>query len=120
MKSSWVIDVNKFNGVVKTKALLLAEAKAKRIYQNVIDYSPVRTGQFRASWRMAVNKLDSTVIFGGSPLAPLSKPAIPEIKLTSYKDKIHISNSHKYAKYIELGSPTINPVGVLRKSILKG
>jgi hypothetical protein len=119
MKSSWNFDIKTFNNVVERQAVKVTEKLANGVYDSLVDLSPVRQGQFRASWNMQVGSPDLSKVFGGTPENPLPKPKRPKLRGLSIKKLIYISNSHEYASLLEDGSSDQAPNGMVRITLAR-
>jgi hypothetical protein len=88
------------------------------IFRYAVRFSPVYTGSFRASWRVALSAPDHSMTTGGSPQNPLPGAEFewpPGYKL-GYS--VVISNNQPYAELIEYGHLSDQaPQGVLRLAI---
>lgn len=83
----------------------------------MVGLTPVRSGNARASWRIALNAADTSITTSGSPVAPLGVPVFKFPEGFKLGDAVVISNSQPYYKYIEDGSPTTKPYGPIRVTL---
>lgn len=91
---------------------------AGRIFRAAVKFSPVYTGSFRASWRIAYNEPRYDVTNGGTPAAPIRGAAFKWPAGFKLGDMIIISNNQPYAEIIEYaGWSNQAPNGVLRLAI---
>lgn len=100
----------------------IAEAKLKQITGNIfraaVKLSPVYSGAFRASWRVAFNEAREDVTKGRSPSNPIRGAAFRWPTGFKLGDMIVISNNQPYAELIEYaGWSNQAPYGVLRVAI---
>lgn len=93
-----------------------AKAASQRVFNSVVERSPVRTGSFRASWRVSKNVIDESVTNGGAPEAPLPPPSFPHLELR-VGDQVYISNNQPYALKLEYGWSQQAPMGILRAAM---
>lgn len=98
-------------------------------FRKVLLRSPVDTGRFRSSWRVAVNGLDDSVaeelpkdtasaagVSQGSDPTPTEIARGNDILSARFGDTINITNNLPYAVPIEEGHSGQAPQGVLRLS----
>lgn len=100
----------------------IAEAEFKKItgdiFRAAVKLSPVYTGAFRASWRVAFNGAREDVTKGGIPSNPIRGAAFRWPSGFKLGDTIVISNNQPYAELIEYaGWSNQAPYGVLRLAI---
>lgn len=116
--TSWTINPKQFAKEIDKDVGKLTAKIALFVVKGVVSLSPYRTGQFRASWNMTVNSSDDSKVFAnpGQVIPPQSYQLIRG--LTS-KDKVIVSNAHDYGIYLENGSPTTIPTGMVRKTVAK-
>lgn len=100
----------------------LAEAEIKEmmgtIFRTAVKLSPVLTGAFRASWRVAFNEARTDVTKGYVPEAPIRGAYFSWPKGFKLGDTVIISNSQPYAEKLEMGSSSQAPFGVLNLAVL--
>lgn len=88
------------------------------IFRAAVKYSPVYTGAFRASWRIAFNGAREDVTNGGNPLTPIRGAAFRWPSGFKLGDVVVISNNQPYGELIEYaGWSNQTPYGVLRLAI---
>ncbi len=82
--------------------------------------SPVKTGRFRANWRVGLNSPDLTADdsvtksrFGDEPNANELRAARSVIRKAKIDDDILMTNSLPYAKKLNEGSSTMAPAGII-------
>ena len=88
------------------------------IFRYAVKYSPVYTGSFRASWRVAFNEPREDTTVGDNPENPLRGAAFrwPDGFRIGYT--VYVSNNVPYADLIEYGGLSLQaPAGVLRLAI---
>jgi hypothetical protein len=100
----------------------IAETECKRIagdiFRAAVKLSPVYSGAFRASWRIAFNEPRYDVTDGRGPLNPIRGAAFRWPAGFQLGDMIIISNNQPYAELIEYaGWSNQAPYGVLRVAI---
>lgn len=76
--------------------------------------SPVDTGSFRASWRVAFNTVDKSITDGGASGTPLPPPEFYWPVGFHPGDMVYISNSQPYAVKLEYGWSKQAPMGIAR------
>lgn len=119
MKSKWNRLPREFIGTMNLSIITRNKRIAFKLFDSVVELSPVRTGQFRASWQMTINYINNTVVIGGAPGNPLGPPKRPNLDLKTRRDKVIISNAHRYGEYLEYGTPNMAPVAMVRKSLVR-
>ena len=115
-KVYWQSSIDSLIGNIRNISAKAAENIGREIFSSVTTNSPVRTGSFRASWRMTIGHADTSVTDGGDPSAPLSPPGMPSISLKPGQS-LYISNSQPYAYRLEHGWSDQAPSGMLRIAI---
>lgn len=116
--TSWTIDPKQFSKQIGEDIGKLTAKIALQVANGVTELSPVFTGQFKGSWRMAVNVMDDSKVFAGKG-GNIPAPTFKLLTGLTSKDKVIVSNTHKYGIYLENGSPTTIPTGMVRKTIAK-
>lgn len=87
---------------------------AYKLWDAIMELSPVRTGQYRASWNMTVDQPKyTTVDVGGAPGSPLPPPKRPYLRASSGLPTVYIVNGKPYAERIEYGWSGQAPFGVV-------
>lgn len=119
MKAIWTAKPRGFMKTVNLAVITKSKDIADEAYKSLVELSPVRTGSFRASWRMSVNTVDTTKFTFTDVINPAPPPNPPVLKTLKYNDRIIISNSHEYGIYLENGSPSTLPIGMVRKTVAK-
>jgi len=125
--------VGKFNNSVISWSLK-ANKRTEEIHQEVATEgfrilkrrSPVKSGRFRANWRVGLNSPDltaddsfTTSQYGDEPNQNEMKEARRVIRKAKVKDKILLTNALPYAKNIERGDSKMAPHGVIELSHLE-
>jgi hypothetical protein len=103
----------RFRKVVKEKA----EARTQFVYDRLMKYTPVYTGQTRQSWNISEGKPNySTVDVGGSKENPLP-PGNQKAVATTDFPVFYIANGKPHILILENGNSKQAPVGMLRRAI---
>ncbi len=99
----------------------LAEEEVKQlagtIFRSAVKLSPVYTGAFRASWRVAFDVPRDDVTAGGSPENPRRGAAFHWPSGFKLGATVIISNNQPYAELLEYGWSKQAPFGVLRLAV---
>lgn len=91
---------------------------AGQIFRAAVKFSPVYSGAFRASWRIAYNEPREDVTNGRDPRNPIRGAAFKWPAGFRLGDTVIISNNQPYAELIEYaGWSNQAPYGVLRLAI---
>jgi len=91
---------------------------AGQIFRAAVKFSPVYSGAFRASWRIAFNEPREDVTNGRGPENPIRGAAFRWPSGFRLGDIVIISNNQPYAELIEYaGWSNQAPYGVLRLAI---
>lgn len=95
--------------------------KAERVTQKLVDQfierSPVRTGNFRASWNVSEGFPVFKMVVDGSVAAVLGPPTIL-VKAKQMFPVFYITNGQPYGQRLEYGwSKTQAPYGIIRVTI---
>ena len=111
------ITPDEFQIMIDDDAAQIVKDTARKLFTAVVSRTPVRTGRARASWRLSVDKPDTTVApVGGSPESP--QPAPKPTGLRFRKPRVvYITNSIPYLQYLEYGSPTTPATGMVAASL---
>ena len=78
--------------------------------EKAVEYSPIISGRFAASWRITNHNTPSSAAGKGQwdragALAEAEAASLPVISKISFGSKFSIENSVKYAQFVEYGSP---------------
>lgn len=99
----------------------LAEAEVQKlagtIFRTAVKLSPVYSGAFRASWRIAFNEARTDVTNGRDPSNPIRGAAFRWPKGFKLGYSVVISNNQPYAELLEYGYSKQAPMGVLRLAV---
>lgn len=91
---------------------------AGAIFRAAVKFSPVYSGAFRASWRVAFNGAREDVTAGRGPENPIRGAAFRWPAGFKLGDMVVISNNQPYAELIEYAAWSKQaPYGVLRVAI---
>jgi hypothetical protein len=116
-KSQWNIDINRIMGRFKEDVRTKAERVTQQLYDKVVEFSPVYTGRFRASWNISEGAAEYLNVDQGgekgNPLAAVSRKA----KATSPFPIFFITNGRPYGQVLEHGGPRNAPHGMVRRAI---
>lgn len=98
-----ISDLNKFidKAISTTKGQL-----AIQIWRNAVDFSPVYSGRYRASWSISIGEM--AFKFNNSSRQPNSVPAPsrPDLFIAGKAmDKVYVTNGAPYAYFVETGGP---------------
>jgi hypothetical protein len=89
-----------------------------RIFRAAVSFSPVFTGAFRASWRIAFNEPRYDVTAGRTPFDSIRGAAFRWPSGFKLGDDIIISNNQPYADRVEyFGWPGVPPYAPLRLAL---
>lgn len=94
---------------------------AKIIFKKAVAYTPVHSGELRASWNLSYGAPDYTTEGhpDKSPRHPVSvspKPRVPPF--SPRKGAIwYVTNGKRYADYVEFGTPKMWPKLMLTRAI---
>jgi len=89
------------------------------IYTGIVSRTPVRTGRARASWTVGVGAPNLTVSPDvGTPGNPIPAPKPPILNLKK-PEPVYIDNALPYIQYLEFGSPTTVPTGMVAVTMSK-
>jgi hypothetical protein len=130
--ASFSQDITAFVKKTKVRTDVVLRKIAFDCFAGVLMRSPVKTGRFRGSWRIGINKVDLSVQklkdTKGKP-APVGTPpsadqvAAANVKLGSaqWGHEIHISNNLPYAQRLEEGwsKQAPGPGGIMAASLAK-
>ena len=89
------------------------------VYREIILRNPVDTGYSRSQWNVAINAPDTSV--GEKPKGKGKIPPKPAPILTGIdgKQKVYVTNSLDYIRFLEEGSSQQAPSGFIRIAIAK-
>jgi hypothetical protein len=114
----WSRSPKEFIGVVNAKVYELTRKRAIDIYEYAVEYSPVESGAYRASW--TINEGEPKFFFVGRQprfQAELDAPPTPIGLSTKFYRKFFVANGAPYALRLENGWSDQAPRGVLRQAI---
>lgn len=118
MKSGWSKRPKAFKATVALGIVVANLKLAEQAFNLLVQYSPVDTGSFRASWRVAINRVDRTITTSADRANALPAPKFPQLRGFRPGDKINITNSQPYGPYLELGTPKMVPIGMVRRTMV--
>jgi hypothetical protein len=82
---------------------------AVKIWNKAVDFSPVYSGSYRASWQISIGALSFKYDNSSNSPGSVPSPTVPSITLAGRAmDKIFVSNGAPYSYLVEYGGPT-NP-----------
>jgi len=114
---AWDVDPMEFMSTVDDDIVAVTERVARDVLKGVVSRTPVYTGRLRASWNLAVNIEDSSIVStGGAPGSPLPPPGAPSFSIKA-TDKVIISNNQPYAVVVEAGGPHNPAVGMVAATL---
>ena len=112
----FALDIEKFSEAVGVTYDQVIRKLAFDALAGMLRRSPVRTGRFRGSWRVAKKTPDLSVApvgsSGGGGASP-SGDQVAKIESITILDTVHISNNLPYAEALERGSSAQAPAGIL-------
>jgi hypothetical protein len=111
----FALDIEKFSAAVGVSYDQVIKKLAFDALEGVLRRSPVKTGRFRGSWRVAKKTPNLSVLPPGNSSAGASPTGeqLKEIQGITILDTVHISNNLPYAEKLERGSSLQAPAGVL-------
>jgi len=114
--TSFKADISKWVMLTKLSGSVVMRKLGFDAYKGVLMRAPVRTGRFRASNRIGLNKVDTSVEppppkdapivadrYGTEPTQAEMARGASELVKANWGDTIHITNSLPYAKRLEDG-----------------
>lgn len=110
----FALDILKFSKAVGVSHDQTIRKLALDFLAGVLGRSPVRTGRFRGSWRVAAGSPDMSVDPPGSKAGGESPSGgqLSTIAALTIADVVRITNNLDYAEKLEGGSSTQAPAGV--------
>lgn len=107
-------DVKKFAKITGDNIATVMKTAGIEIFKSVTNLSPVDTGRARASWNMSINEINLAVKPPGEYGPHLEFPSFEGFE---FKNTIYISNNLNYIEYLERGSSSQAPRGMLAISV---
>lgn len=117
MKSGWKTNTRKFRSKIRAGVVAQNLKIAERAFNLLVEFTPVHTGSLRASWRVSVNIADKSITTSADASNPLPAPKMPRLKALNPGDRILITNSQPYVKYVNYGSPTTIPIAMVERTM---
>lgn len=117
VSATWSTKSNSLSGAIGNLAAKAAARVAANIYNEAVKISPVLTGSYRASWRMAAGSMDMSISKGGAVGSPMAAPAEASPLKIVVGQSIFVSNATPYAYRLEYGWSKQAPSGILRISV---
>lgn len=108
----WSVDPRQFLTTVNDSVARKTEELAEKIFDGVVDRSPVSSGGFRASWSAMKGSPTFQYVIGGSPGNPLPRPSYPKIRVKA-GEAIHITNGSPQGGRLENGHSSQAPNGMV-------
>ena len=90
---------------------------SRKIFETAVKLSPVYTGSFRASWRIAFNEPDTSVTNWPIPQLPIAGSRFVWPSGLRLGDSVVISHSQPYAERLQYGWSKQAPLGILRLAV---
>lgn len=114
--SAWSSPPLEFQAEVTSELELRVRELVKKIFEGIVERTPVDSGSLRASWRVAIGNMDTSVTVQQTNNPPLGPPSF---SLGEFKvgDLIFISNSLPYVWIVEYGSSQQAPQGMVRVTL---
>lgn len=122
--NEFVLQLNLAEGKIEEKLVVFHKEVVHLVYKQVVELSPVWSGQFRANNNVSIGSPDSSIEYSSAPrtLWPASPGEVMEARGNSYVDEklaglkafqnVYISNYLDYAGLIEVGHSPQAPIGV--------
>lgn len=111
--TSFAADISAFCKETKLSGATVMRKLGLEAYRGILLRSPVDTGRFRASHRISLNRIDTTVepertlgakfTIGAEPGGSELAQALSTLGSCTWGDTIHITNNLPYAKKLEDG-----------------
>jgi bacteriophage HK97-gp10 putative tail-component len=99
----------------------IAEEQVKEIagdiFRAAVQFSPVWSGEYRASWRVSFNEARTDTTKGRDPATPIRGASFRWPSGFKLGDVVIISNNVEYAERIEYGWSNQAPFGVLNLAV---
>lgn len=113
---SFTQDLTNFVAKTKVNGALVVKKLAFDAFAGVLRRSPVDTGRFRGSWRIAVDQTDLSVAPADPKVPAPDGGALANAKLGGVKwgQSVMISNNLPYGPALENGHSGQAPQGVLK------
>ena len=114
----WNTDIMDFADELQDEVKRACERSAIQFFAKVVEYTPVFTGNLRASWQISVSTPSFSYATGGSESAPLDAPSVPD-SIPGLPDFpiIYVTNGAPYVDYVNDGSPTNSPVHMVERAL---
>lgn len=123
-KSNWSLDLTKYAEAKKEHINTCRKKVAIKIYESIVEYTPVKTGRARANWQITIGKKANGEVKGSDPSPYGSKPKdLPqqEIKIGKMgksEEPIYITNNLPYIVGLEYGKSKQSPNGMVGVTLL--
>ncbi len=118
------LQLEKFKDKVEGRLDLVLQKVALDLTKKVTLKTPVDTGRARASWNVGVNNVDTRMVpekVSMSQTGAFQKAinrARREIARLIWGDTLYITNNVRYIKYLERGSSTQAPNGMVETTLI--
>lgn len=115
-----------FGKITNQRVAVVKRKVAFDAFNGVLRRSPVDTGRFRWSWRIAVGDPDLSVeppdkkksgVQKGTPPTGKEVEQLGKLKQVTAQGSVHISNNLPYAERLENGYSTQAPTGILEPTL---
>jgi len=113
----WDTNPMNFGDVVHAQVRKLTRNSAIAIHKYCVDYSPVDSGAYRASWNISEGSPEYKWVGRQNHWSsPLPEPAVPKLSTLFYRT-FYVTNGAPYALLLEQGHSDQAPMGVMREAL---
>jgi hypothetical protein len=117
--STWIVKPQSFIDTVDKDLSKIVADLATKVYDGVVDNTPVWTGRARNCWTMNADSpvFKSIPLKDVGQLSVLPRPITPSLSGSMAKRLVYICNGQPYSGVLEHGGPHNAPVGMVRTTI---
>lgn len=116
LTTKWSVEPGKFTVKMRTKLRDKLVKTVNKIFDEVVDRTPVLTGRARACWNISLNE-PVYISIPDKPYSVLPKPEKIDLRRTKPFQKIFITNGQPYISKLENGYSNQAPTGMMRAAL---
>lgn len=115
LTNKWIVNPESFSSKLKTKVKNKTLELANRIFDEVVERTPVNTGRARACWTLSEGSPVFNSISGNSNSGSIvPPPERPNLTNMSEFTRLYIANGQPYIVKLEYGYSNQAPSGMVR------
>ena len=115
--STFTLDITRFKKKVENRTKAVLQKTALDIDRGVVLSTPVDTGQARGGWNVGVNNVNLKQTGNDKTGQKTIRENQQQIQRAEHSDTVYISNNVGHIEFLEKGSSTQAPNGMVAKTL---